>query len=54
MADKFKIGSSGRNTASDGEADPRLENAEGVSFLITQAQKTRLRELGIDAIRSAI
>jgi hypothetical protein len=54
MADKFKIGSSGGNKASDGEADPRLENTEGVSFLITQAQKTRLRELGIndDQIRS--
>jgi hypothetical protein len=38
----------------DGEGGLANENIEGVSFLITQAQKSRLRELGIgdDQIRN--
>ena len=49
MANRFKIGSSGRNESSAGEIGlEHDENTEGVSFLITQAQKSRLRELGMD------
>ena len=48
MANRFKIGSSGRNESGAGEICLEHENTEGVSFLITQAQKSRLRELGMD------
>jgi len=45
MAEKFKIGRPG--SSGDGEGGLANENIEGVSFLITQRQKSRLRELGI-------
>jgi hypothetical protein len=54
IADKFKIGRSRRNELGGGETGSENENIEGVSFLITQAQKSRLHELGIgdDQIRN--
>jgi plasmid stabilization system protein ParE len=48
IADKFKIGRSRRNELVGGETGLQTEDIEGVPFLITQAQKSRLRELGID------
>ena len=53
IADKFKIGRSRRNELGGGETGLQTEDIEGVPFLITQAQKSRLRELGIgdDQIR---
>ena len=48
IADKFKIGRSRRNELGGGETGLQTEDIEGVPFLITQAQKSRLRELGID------
>ena len=54
MAEKFKIGRPGSTELDDGEGLLANQNIEGVSFLITQAQKSRLRELGIgdDQIRN--
>jgi len=54
MADKFNIGSSDQSDRSGGGRDLNTENTEGVSFLITQTQKSKLRELGIgdDQIRN--
>lgn len=54
IADKFNMGSSDQSERSGGGGDLGAENTEGVSFLITQTQKSKLRELGIgdDQIRN--
>ena len=54
MAEKFKLGRPSSTELGDGEGGLANENIEGVSFLITQTQKSRLRELGIgdDQIRN--
>jgi hypothetical protein len=54
IAGKFKIGSSGQNERSGSEQNSDGEHTESVSFLITQTQKSKLRELGIgdDQIRN--
>ena len=53
IAEKFNIGRSGQNEPTGGQTEMNAETPEGVSFLITQAQKDKLRELGIgdDQIR---
>ena len=48
FANKFNNVSSRENPLSDREGRLDVEKSEGVSFFITQAQKSRLRELGIE------
>jgi hypothetical protein len=54
MAEKLGIHRSAQNARTGTETDLSADNSEGVSFLITQAQKSKLRELGIgdDQIRN--
>src|SRR5205085_5324724 len=54
MANRFKIGRSGRNELGGGETGSENENIEGGVFSYHAAQKSRLHELGIgdDQIRN--
>ena len=54
FATKYTMASSQENSESDRDGGLDIENSEGVSFFITQTQKSKLRDLGIsdDQIRN--